>query len=130
MPTAAAYAASKWGVEALSKSTAQGLRELGLQNKVLSVPFSPGVVQTPMNRMPSSAPVDVWAPLAARYLLQITPDQSGSSLSMSDFGFYSQEYMATWQIPDGLPVSDVLVPPAPSRGCCGQRVGKHLLARR
>ena len=102
--TMPAYTSSKWAVEALSKSTAQAIRATGLHGRMLCVPLAPGVISSEMNTMPWAKPVAVWAPVAARRILSITPDESGSSLTLAREGFYSQEYEATWAIPDGLPL--------------------------
>jgi NAD(P)-dependent dehydrogenase (short-subunit alcohol dehydrogenase family) len=99
-----AYTSSKWAVEALSKSTAQAIRATGLHGRMLCVPLAPGVISSEMNTMPWAKPVAVWAPVAARRILSITPDESGSSLTLAREGFYSQEYEATWAIPDRLPL--------------------------
>mmetsp|Transcript_9195 Transcript_9195/g.22092 ORF Transcript_9195/g.22092 Transcript_9195/m.22092 type:complete len:285 (+) Transcript_9195:17-871(+) len=107
-PNLTAYSATKWGVEGLSKSIAQALQAKGLTH-FLCVPFAPGMVGTEMNKLPGCRPASEWAPKAAAFLLTLQPDQSGSSVCMP--GWYSQEYMDTWSIPEGLPLPKVVVAP-------------------
>ena len=109
-PLVSTYASSKWGVEALSKCTAQALRNAGFQDRVICVPFAPGVVSSEMNTFGWSHTTSEWAPAAVRFLLSIKTSQSGASLSLP--GFYTKKYQATWQIPDGHPVADVVEWPA------------------
>jgi len=106
-----AYSSSKWAVEALSKCTAQALRHAGLQDKVLCVPFSPGIIASEMNKMPWAHDAAEWAPQAVSFMLAIEPSQSGASLTMAAQGFYSDEYTAHWFVPDGQPIGDFMVAP-------------------
>ena len=53
-PDQSAYCASKWAVEALSKSTTQALSRAGLGDKVICVPLAPGTVASEMNTAPGA----------------------------------------------------------------------------
>ena len=101
-PDQAAYCASKWAVEALSKSTAQALSRAGLGDKVICVPLAPGTIATEMGAGPGATPVQEWAPTAARYILSLGPSESGASLALTQF--YDPNYLNTWVIPPGLRV--------------------------
>jgi NAD(P)-dependent dehydrogenase (short-subunit alcohol dehydrogenase family) len=100
-PDQAAYCASKWAVEALSKSTAQAMIRAGLGEKIICVPLAPGTITTEMNTK-SGHPVESWAPTAARYILSLGPAESGASLALTQF--YDPNYLNTWVIPPGLRV--------------------------
>jgi len=102
--TMPAYTSSKWAVEALSKSTAQAIRATGLHGRMVCVPLAPGVVASEMNTMPWAKPVAAWAPVAARRILGLTPEESGASITLAKEGYYDREYIATWAITDGLPL--------------------------
>lgn len=101
-PDQAAYCASKWAVEALSKSTSQALSRAGLGDKVICVPLAPGTIATEMNTASGATPVEKWAPTAARYILSLGPSDSGASLALTQF--YDHNYLNTWVIPPGLRV--------------------------
>ena len=81
-PLVSTYASSKWGVEALSKCTAQALRNAGFQDRVICVPFAPGVVSSEMNTFGWSHTTSEWAPAAVRFLLSI---KAIASLSLPGF---------------------------------------------
>ena len=101
-PDQSAYCASKWAVEALSKSTTQALSRAGLGDKVICVPLAPGTVASEMNTAPGATPVVQWAPTAARYILSLGPLDSGASLALTQF--YDPNYLNTWVIPPGMRV--------------------------
>ena len=113
-PYAWAYSSSKWAVESLSKSTAQAFDEFGYKGRLLCVPLAPGIISTGINTAPVAFDLYVWSQAAARFILSISSAQTGASLSIP--GFYSEEYKATWAIPDGLPLPSKVVPP--SAGLC------------
>ena len=107
-PGAAAYSASKWAVESLSKSTAQAIAaNSSLKNRLICVPLAPGLVQTAMNKAPWAHPLDKWAPAAASFILSIRRSASGASLTVP--GFYPAKYKAVWSIPDGLPLPEARI---------------------
>lgn len=109
-PMAADYSASKWGVEAYSKSVAQGFhllrdhtkdeKERAACSQILCVPLAPGVIETEMNTMKNLPTAAVWCKSAVPFIMSIPISESGSSLTVP--GFYGKEYMASWAIPDGL----------------------------
>ena len=103
-----AYSASKWGVEALSKSTAQALKAEGLGKRVVCVPLAPGVIRSEMNPLAWAKPAEEWAPEAARFIIGLGPKDSGASLSVP--GYYSAEYVSTWTIADGAPLPEPIAP--------------------
>ena len=101
-PIQADYSASKWGVEAFSKSTAQGFHLLrdGKRtsdavktacDSILCVPLAPGVVATEMNTTPGIPGAEEWCKPAVDFIMSIPVSESGSSLSVP--GFYSKDYM-------------------------------------
>ena len=92
-----AYSASKWGVEALSKSTAQALKAEGLGKRVVCVPLAPGVIRSEMNPLAWAKPAEEWAPEAARFIIGLGPKDSGASLSVP--GYYSAEYVRRGRSP-------------------------------
>ncbi len=78
----AAYASTKWAIEGLSKSVAEELpKGIGI------VPLSPGMVDTDMLRFCYGTTAGnyrnprQWAQAAAAYILSLTPEQTGRSLS-------------------------------------------------
>jgi NAD(P)-dependent dehydrogenase (short-subunit alcohol dehydrogenase family) len=111
-PVQADYSASKWGVEAFSKSTAQAFHVLRdttddqllkrACDKILCVPLAPGVIQSEMNPTPGIPTPEEWCTHAAAFIMSISVEESGSSLTVP--GFYSEEYMQSWVIPDGMPL--------------------------
>jgi len=119
-PLGAEYSASKWGVEAFSKSVAQGFHLLRDHTKdeaqkaacdrILCVPLAPGVIGTEMNRMPNIPSAEVWRKSAVPFIMSIPLAESGSSLTVP--GFYGEAYKATWAIPDGLKLPSKWVPPS------------------
>ena len=106
-PILGAYSASKWSVEALLKSCAQAL---GSEDNIGAYPLAPGVVQTEMmtnTRMPTAAQ---WSKDAVTYVLHgLSKDNSGFSVTVP--GYYSDEYKATWVLPDGMPLASRVVEP-------------------
>jgi len=119
-PVQADYSSSKWGVEAFSKSVAQGFHILrdhtedeklkAACDRILCVPLAPGVIGTEMNRMKGIPPAEEWVKSAVPFILSIPIAESGSSLSVP--GFYSDAYKATWAIPDGLRIPPKWEPPS------------------
>jgi len=105
----AGYCASKWGVEALSKAFAQGLRAEGLANRVICVPLAPGVVKSEFNQYGADA--GAWARDAAPFILDLSEKDNGASMSMARLGYYPPRYLASWAIPDGMPLPDSVVHP-------------------
>lgn len=77
------YCASKWAVEGLTKCLAEEL-----PGGMAAIPLSPGMVDTDMLRtnFGSSASnhpqPDEWAKVAAPFILSLTPDQNGKSLTV------------------------------------------------
>jgi len=119
-PVVADYSASKWGVEAFSKSTAQAFHLLRDGKKtsdavkaacdsILCVPLAPGVVGTELNTAPGIPSAEEWCKPAVDFILSIPVSESGSSLTVP--GFYSEDYMGTWVIPDGLKLPSQWLPP-------------------
>mmetsp|Transcript_8477 Transcript_8477/g.9987 ORF Transcript_8477/g.9987 Transcript_8477/m.9987 type:complete len:296 (-) Transcript_8477:144-1031(-) len=109
-PLASAYSASKWAVESLSKSTAQGLERVkDVAGKLICVPLSPGVVATELNTMKGCPPADKWAATAAPFILNIPPEHNGYSVCVPNY--YSTEYMSTWIIPPNSPLPSNVVRP-------------------
>mmetsp|Transcript_50887 Transcript_50887/g.143251 ORF Transcript_50887/g.143251 Transcript_50887/m.143251 type:complete len:299 (-) Transcript_50887:20-916(-) len=109
-PAHADYSASKWAVEALSKSVAQGLHVLRdtatdrskqvASGQILCVPLAPGVVGSEMNAVSGLPTAEAWSRVAVPFIMSIPVSESGSSLTVP--GFYEDEYKASWVIPDGL----------------------------
>ena len=66
MPGAADYCAVKFAVEGWSKCVAQELKSLAntvkphWKDRVLCVPFAPGVVRTEMNKNPKAPTAEGW----------------------------------------------------------------------
>ena len=83
-PEVGPYCSSKWAVEGLSKSLAQDLPK-----GMVSVALNPGVIDTDMLRScwDESAGMhetpDSWVQRAAPFILNISPDDNGSSLTVS-----------------------------------------------
>jgi NAD(P)-dependent dehydrogenase (short-subunit alcohol dehydrogenase family) len=81
LPRIAAYCATKWAIEGLTQSLASEL-----PTGVGAVALSPGMVNTDMLQIcyPEEASAhdspEHWARLAADYILQLTPADSGKSL--------------------------------------------------
>ncbi len=78
----AAYASTKWAIEGLSKSVAEELpKGIGI------VPLSPGMVDTDMLRFCYGTTAGnyrnprLWAQAAAAYILSLTPEHNGRSVS-------------------------------------------------
>eukprot|EP00729_Bicosta_minor_P001215 gene1215-34750_t len=103
-PMLGAYTASKFAVEALTKSIAQALPE-----GMAAVPLAPGVVQTEMNRNKAATPIEVWVKEAAPFILELSAKDNGKSLIIPQF--YSEEYQKTWILPAGLGISKAVVFP-------------------
>lgn len=82
-PHVAPYCASKWAMEGLSKSMAQEL-----PTGMACVPLNPGIIDTEMLRscfgsQASHYPdAEAWAKRAVPYLLSLTPQHNGRSLSV------------------------------------------------
>ena len=106
-PVLGAYSASKWAVEALLKSVAQGLTK---EDNIGAYPLAPGVIQTEMmtnRKMPTAAE---WSKDAVQFVLNsLTKDKSGSSVTVP--GYYPEDYKATWVLPDGAPLPGKVVSP-------------------
>ena len=83
-PEVAPYCSSKWAVEGLSKALAQELPE-----GIVSVALNPGVIDTDMLRScwSDSAGMhetpDFWAKRAAPFILNISSEDNGASLTVS-----------------------------------------------
>lgn len=77
------YCASKWAVEGLTKSLAAELPP-----GMAAIPLSPGIIDTDMLRSTFGESAgnfrkpDEWAAAAAPYILQLSTDQSGQSLTV------------------------------------------------
>ena len=56
--------------------------------------------------MPSA---DQWSKDAVSYVLSLEKRQSGSSVTVP--GYYSEDYKATWILPDGARLPDEVVAP-------------------
>ena len=83
-PEVAPYCSSKWAVEGLSKALAQELPE-----GMASVALNPGVIDTDMlrscwndNAGMHETP-DIWAKRAAPFILNISSEDNGASLTVS-----------------------------------------------
>ena len=92
-----AYCASKWAVEALSRSTALAINEAGLGDHLICVPLAPGAVASEMNTQPGAHPLDAWAPVAARVILGLGTVDSGRSVSLTQF--YDPQFVDSWLLP-------------------------------
>lgn len=85
-PEVAPYCASKYAMEGLTKALAQEL-----PRGMAAVPLNPGVIDTDMLRQAwsdgaSSYPkAEVWARVAAPYILRLGPKDNGESVSVPDF---------------------------------------------
>ena len=85
-PEVAPYCASKFAIEGLTKSLAQELPA-----GMAAVPLNPGVIDTDMLRQcwsdgaASYPKADVWAKVAAPFILQLGSKDSGQSLSVPGF---------------------------------------------
>lgn len=85
-PQVAAYCASKFAVEGLTKALAQELPE-----GMAAVPLNPGVIDTDMLRSAWGADAgsypkaDAWAKVAAPFILQLGAKDNGQSLSVPRF---------------------------------------------
>lgn len=80
---------------ARARSEARGIRD-----RVICVPLAPGSVASEMNKQSNAASLEAWAPVAARRILSLTPEDSGSSIALEEF--YTPAYIASWVIPSGL----------------------------
>ena len=75
-----AYCASKWAVEGMTKAVAQELPP-----PLAAIPVNPGVVETDMFRKNHShckLNPDVWATMAAPFLLGLSREDNGQSMSI------------------------------------------------
>ena len=90
---AAAYCASKFAVEGLTKATAQAL-----PRGMAAVPLAPGIVQTEMQFGAELPTAEEWARRAVPLIFAIRASDNGKSLSVP--GYYSEEYKKSWIIPD------------------------------
>eukprot|EP00928_Gymnodinium_smaydae_P050392 TRINITY_DN33953_c0_g1_i1.p1 TRINITY_DN33953_c0_g1~~TRINITY_DN33953_c0_g1_i1.p1 ORF type:complete len:325 (+),score=38.47 TRINITY_DN33953_c0_g1_i1:48-977(+) len=110
MPWAADYCAVKCAVEGYSRCMAWSFRaNEALKDRIICVPFAPGVVKTEMNVLESAAPADAWSRDAAPFILSIPAADNGSSVVMP--GYYSKEYQATWIVPAGAKMNETFSPP-------------------
>jgi hypothetical protein len=91
----------------MSKSFAQGFQ--ALQLNCLCVPLAPGVIQTEMNTREGIPTAKEWAPVAAKFILEIPQSENGSSLAVP--GFYSENYVSTWVIPPGMKIPPKFILP-------------------
>lgn len=77
------YCASKWAIEGLTKALA-----VELPHGMAAVPLNPGVIDTDMLRScwaddaASYPKAEMWAKLAAPYILQLGPKDNGKSLTV------------------------------------------------
>uniref|UniRef100_A0A7S0AAQ6 Ketoreductase domain-containing protein n=1 Tax=Pyrodinium bahamense TaxID=73915 RepID=A0A7S0AAQ6_9DINO len=95
--TKAAYSASKFAVEAPTKSIAQSL-----PRGMAAVPLAPGALNTEVNPDPELPTPEAWAPVAVPFLLGLGSADNGTSLSVP--GYYSEAYRSSWIIQDGQPL--------------------------
>ena len=72
----------------------------GLRDRFICVPLAPGSVASEMNTRSDAASLEQWAPVAARRILGLTPEDSGASVALEEF--YNPSYIASWVIPSGL----------------------------
>ena len=72
----------------------------GLRDRLICVPLAPGSVASEMNKQSDAVSLEAWAPVAARRILSLTPEDSGSSIALEEF--YKPSYIASWVIPSGL----------------------------
>merc|ERR1711904_228679 len=104
------------GVEGWSKCVAQEIKHAyetqkpKWKDRILCVPFAPGVVRTEMNQNPNAPSADVWSKSAAPFILEIPSSENGSSLTMP--GYYSKEYMDAWIVPSGAKMNAIWKPPS------------------
>jgi NAD(P)-dependent dehydrogenase (short-subunit alcohol dehydrogenase family) len=113
MPRAADYCSVKFGVEGWSKCVAQEFKALSAsefphwKDRIMCVPFAPGVVKTEMNSgRADAAPAEQWCKDAAPFLLIVPPEENGSSVTLP--GYYSEEYMAGWIVPNGAKMNSTM----------------------
>lgn len=106
-----AYSATKFAVEAYTKSVAQGL-----PSPLVAIPLAPGILRTEMNDDPSMPTPDVWVRDAVPFIESLVAKSrkstveentdrdavNGSSLSVE--GYYTQDYRNLWIIQDGQPL--------------------------
>lgn len=84
-PEVAAYCASKWAIEGLTKALAQELPD-----GMAAVPLNPGIIDTDMLRTCFGASAGdyrkpaAWAAKAAPFLLRLGPSDNGKSLTVPD----------------------------------------------
>ena len=82
----AAYCASKWSIEGLTKALAEELPD-----GMAAVPLNPGVIDTDMLRLcwaegaGNYPKADAWAKAAAPFILRLTAKDNGRSLTVPDF---------------------------------------------
>ncbi len=82
-PEVGPYCMSKWGIEGLTKAMAEELPE-----GMAAVPLNPGVIDTDMLRScwadgaTSYPKAEVWAEIAAPFILSLGPKDNGQSLSV------------------------------------------------
>eukprot|EP00929_Paragymnodinium_shiwhaense_P092565 TRINITY_DN52514_c0_g1_i2.p1 TRINITY_DN52514_c0_g1~~TRINITY_DN52514_c0_g1_i2.p1 ORF type:complete len:258 (+),score=33.14 TRINITY_DN52514_c0_g1_i2:3-776(+) len=95
-PVLAAYSASKFAVEGLTKSVAMALPE-----GMAAIPLAPGIVLSDMQdgEYPRA---ETWAKDAMPFILNFTAADNGRSLSVP--GYYPDKYKASWIIKDGQPL--------------------------
>lgn len=85
-PDVAPYCASKWAIEGLTKALAEEL-----PTGMAAIPLNPGVIDTEMLRKSwadaASAYVkpDNWAKKAGPFILKLSAEQNGQSLSIREF---------------------------------------------
>ncbi len=85
-PKVAPYCASKWAIEGLTQALSEELPE-----GMAAVPLNPGVIDTDMLRSCWSEDAanypkaDVWAKVAAPYILQLGAKDNGLSLTVPEF---------------------------------------------
>jgi len=92
-PLLAAYCASKFAVEGLTKSVA-----MALPQGMAAVPLAPGIVLSEM-QSGDYPTADTWARDAAPFILAFNGSHNGKSLSVP--GYYPEEYKTSWIIKDG-----------------------------
>jgi len=92
------YMAVKYGVEGYSKSVAQAFRlNPAWKDRIICVPFSPGVVRTEMMKKQEYRDSDTWCKEAVPFVLNIDASDNGSSMVMP--GYYPDRMIATWTVP-------------------------------
>lgn len=92
-PALAAYCASKFAVEGLTKSVA-----MALPKGMAAIPLAPGIVLSEMQRGDYPA-ANAWAKDAAPFMLALNSSHNGKSLSVP--GYYPEKYKTSWIIKDG-----------------------------